>query len=147
MNRSRLLLKPDIYRNIFLIAFERYPSLIISFVFTNVKSHVINNLSSPPKRRAWQNLTNNVFIRLHVILIIEIYLKISTAEWVGDLAKSRLDQFNLDVIDRMSEPPWNSTYAKENGLTVKIQTITIFRRSLKVLFSTSANVAQRSVNR
>ncbi|XP_053376167.1 atrial natriuretic peptide receptor 1-like [Mercenaria mercenaria] len=43
-------------------------------------------------------------------------LYITTAMWVGDDGKKRLEEFNIEVIERMSEPPWNSTYAKDNGI-------------------------------
>ncbi|XP_060579361.1 atrial natriuretic peptide receptor 1-like [Ruditapes philippinarum] len=43
-------------------------------------------------------------------------LFVTPAQWVGDEGKQRLDAFSVEVIDRMAEPPWNSTYAKDNGI-------------------------------
>lgn len=45
--------------------------------------------------------------------------QITTADWVGETGKQRLEQFEVDVINRMSEPPWNNSYAKDNNMTVK----------------------------
>lgn len=38
---------------------------------------------------------------------------------MGDEGKKRLDEFNVQVIERLAEPPWNSTYAKDNGIPVR----------------------------
>lgn len=37
---------------------------------------------------------------------------------MGDEGKQRLDEFNVQVLERLAEPPWNSTYAKDNGIPV-----------------------------
>lgn len=44
--------------------------------------------------------------------------QITPADWVGDDGKKRLDEFNTEVIERLVEAPWNSTYAKDNDIAV-----------------------------
>ena len=45
-------------------------------------------------------------------------LQISRGLWIDTAAENRLASFLVDVIDRMAEPPWNDTYAKDNNFTV-----------------------------
>ena len=44
--------------------------------------------------------------------------QISVADWYQDEGKANLDKFNAEVIERMSDPPWYSDYAKVNNVSV-----------------------------
>lgn len=52
-------------------------------------------------------------------LLFSVYFKVGLADWQGEDGKRRLDAFLVDVINRMSDPPWNSTLAQERNLTVR----------------------------
>ncbi|XP_052820035.1 receptor-type guanylate cyclase gcy-6-like [Mya arenaria] len=45
---------------------------------------------------------------------------ISRGQWVDNEAKRRMDEFLIDVVDRMAEPPWNDSYAKNNNFSADI---------------------------
>ena len=44
--------------------------------------------------------------------------QLTVGRWKGDTGREQVRQYELDVIERMNEPPWNTTLAKERGLPV-----------------------------
>lgn len=47
-------------------------------------------------------------------------LQMTVSNWKGEEGRKQVEEFKKEVIERMTEPPWNSTLAKENNLPVTV---------------------------
>ena len=76
--------------------------------------------------------SHNVFVKeLEAMKVIYRYksrFQFVNAKYIGAAGKERLDDFLVEVIDRMVEEPWNSTLAKDAG--IEVRTVTTLWRAL-----------------